>query len=102
MSGGRKSEKRCGECCWFCYEDTDGWGQCMQQDVCDCMHCSDLCTKDEFVSREKMRHYQALMLQHNRWRRDDNVPNSHKKVNPKELGEAIDFACKYMKTFSKL
>lgn len=95
-------ERCCGGCCWFCYEETSGWGQCMQQDDCDSMHCSDLCTTDQYFSRERMRHFMAVMLQANRYRRDKNVPAIYRMPNPTELGMAIDFAVKYMKVFSKL
>lgn len=93
----------CGGCCWFYAEDTDGWGQCIRQDIlCDSMHCSDLCTTDGYVSRERMRHYMAVLLQANRYRRDQHVPSIYRMPDPKELGEAIDFACEYMRKFSNL
>ena len=31
-----------------------------------------------------------ILEHHNRWRRDENVPNSLDMVNPTELGKAID------------
>ena len=95
-------EKCCGNCCWFCFEETDGWGQCMHQEECDSMHCSDLCTTDKYVSREEMRHHMAMLLQANRYRRDQNVPAIYRMPDPTELGKAIDFACDYIKTFSQL
>lgn len=95
-------EKCCGACCWFCYEDTDGWGQCMIQKECDGMHCSDMCTSEEYVSRDQMRHYMAVLLQANRYRRDDHVPAWHRMPHPTDLGKAIDFSYKYMKVFGKL
>lgn len=49
-------------------------------------------TKD----KEK-RHYLAVLLQHNRWRRDNHIPNARKMVNPTELGKAIDYAIKDIK-----
>ena len=49
-------------------------------------------TKD----KEK-RHNLAVLLHHNRWRRDDHIPNTRKMVNPTELGKAIDYAIKYIK-----
>lgn len=97
-----EKDKCCGSCCWFCFEEAGGWGQCMQMDVCDSMHCTDLCTTDEYVSREEMRHYMAVLLQANRYRRDNNVPAIYKMPNPTELGKAIDFAVRYIKVFSKL
>ena len=100
--GHMEKEKCCGGCCWFKFEDTDGWGQCIMQHDCDVMHCSYLCTTDEYVSREEMRHYMAVLLQHNRWRRFDGVPNECRMVDTKELGKAIDFSVRYMKVFSKM
>ena len=95
-------EKCCGNCCWFYGEDTDGWGQCINQDICDSMNCSDLCTTDKYVSRQEMRHHMAVLLQHNRWR-NNNLPTCHIwQVDPFEVGDAIDFACKFMKVFSEL
>lgn len=42
----------------------------------------------------------AVLLQANRWRRDDHVPSIYRMPDPKELGEAIDFAFDYMSKFS--
>jgi len=97
-------EKCCGCCCWFGYEDTDGWGICPHQDkpIGGCMHCSDLCTTDEYVSKEEKRHHMAVLLQANRYRRDRNVPAIYRMPNPKELGEAIDFAYSHMKIFGNI
>ena len=68
----QEEEKCCGGCCWFHSEDTDGWGFCIKQKGMDTdiMNCSDLCTTDGYVSREQMRHYLAVLLQANRYRRD--------------------------------
>ena len=97
-----EKEKCCGACCWFGYEDIEGWGQCPHQDIELCsMHCSDLCTTDKFISRETMRHHVAVLIQANRYRRDQHVPSIYKMPNPKELGKAIDFAVDYIKTFNK-
>lgn len=91
----REGAGYCGDCCWFKHEDTYGYGWCyeMQRE----MNCSDLCANGQYVAEERKRHYMAVLLQHNRWRRDDSVPNGCRAVNPKELGRAIDFAVKYMK-----
>ena len=97
-----KEEKLCGECCWFYGEDTDGWGQCINQDLCDSMNCSDICTTDKYVSKKEMRHHMAVLLQFNRYRRDDHVPAIYRMPKQGEIGKAIDFAYKYMKVFSKL
>lgn len=103
MKQNNEEEKCCGACCWMQYEDTDGWGFCALLDACNevigTVHCSDLCTVDgSFVSEEQKRHYIAVLIQANRYRRDNNVPGIYKMPNPTELGEAIDFAIKYLKT----
>ena len=97
-----KDEKFCGKCCWFFGEDTYGFGNCPFK-FADVRKCDEHCEAGEhFVSKKQMRHYQAVLLQANRYRRDDNVPAIYKMPNPKELGEAIDFAVKYIKIFSNL
>lgn len=102
MSMYKDEEKCCGNCCWFCYEETNGWGMCAcQKGDLDSMHCSDMC-EDNFVSRQAMRHHMAVLLLANRWRRDESEHHIYKMPNPKEFGKAIDFSIKYMKTFSKL
>ena len=92
-------EECCGACCWFKFEDTDGNGVCPNQDkpIGRQMHCGDTCATDEFVSNETKRHYMAVLMQHNRWRRSDSVPNHCRMVDVSELGKAIDFALKYMR-----
>ena len=95
----QKEENYCGGCCWFCYEQTNGWGQCIVQEMCDSMHCSDLCTTDKYLSKNDMRHYMAVLLQFNRYRRDDE--GIYRCPNPTEIGEAIDFAVRYLKVFSE-
>lgn len=41
----------------------------------------------------------AVLIQANRYRRDPHVPGIYKMPRPVELGRAIDFAVKYIKTF---
>ena len=96
-----QEEKCCGACCWMCYEDTDGWGQCVKQDVADSVHCSDLCTNDKYVSREEMRHHLAVMTQ---WVRISGKKEFCRMIAPsdQETKEAIRFAVDYIKTFNKL
>lgn len=38
-----------------------------------------------------------ILEKHNLWRRDNNVPSKYEMQEPKVLGQAIDFAIKYMK-----
>ena len=96
----KQEEKYCGNCCWFYAEDTYGWGGCPFQ-FAVVRNCEYKCNKKEyFVSIEQMRHYQAVLLQANRYRRDQHVPSIYNMPNPKELGAAIEFAYKYIKIFS--
>ena len=98
----KEEEKYCGKCCWFYAEDTYGYGCCPFK-FADLRKCDESCEAGEhFVSKQQMRHYQAVLIQANRYRRDDNVPSIYKMPNPKELGLAIDFAVEYIKVFSKL
>jgi hypothetical protein len=94
-------DKFCGECCWFYAEDTDGYGLCPLE-LFESKRCDEPCTNGEFVSKERMRHHMAVLLQANRYRRDDNVPPIYRMPNPKELGQAIDFAVRFMKVFGEL
>lgn len=97
-----KDEKCCGNCCWFYGEDTYGYGSCPFR-FAELQGCSEKCPiTEKYVSKEQMRHYQAVLLQANRYRRDDNVPSIYRMPNPKELGKAIDFAYNFIKIFSEL
>ena len=105
----KEIEKYCGNCCWFFGECTDGDGCCAKHywevpkdgndpmlTRCDSKACED------FVSDDEKRHHLAVLTQHNRWRRSDEVPAIYKMPNPTELGKAIDFVCEFVKTFEKL
>ena len=98
---GQDKMKCCGNCCWFYAEDTYGYGSCP---FCfgDVKECSDYACKDNFISRQQMRHHLAVLLQFNRYRRDQHDPPLYRIPDPKEIGEAIDFAYRYIKTFSEL
>ena len=95
-------EKCCGECCWFYGEDTNGYGICTFR-FAELQECSQKCEVPlKFVSKKEMRHHMAVLLQANRYRRDDNVPSIYTMPNPKELCEAIDFSVEYIRVFSNL
>jgi hypothetical protein len=98
----RKEEKCCGDCCWFKLEDIYGDGTCAKI-FAEITNCSDKCHKSElFFSKEQAKRYLHVLTEHNKWRRDDNVPNSLPMQDPKEIGLAIDFAVEYIKTFMEL
>ena len=96
----KDKEKLCGECCWFYAEDIYGYGCCPFRfaEVKDCEQPCEIPLK--YVSKKQMRHHQAVLLQFNRYRRDDD--GIYVCPNPTEIGNAIDFACWYMKVFSEL
>lgn len=98
-------EKCCGNCCWFKHEDIDGWGICYQDPFnksCNCEKPVSEYNDCGFVSRGKERHYRAVLLQANRYRRDQHVPSIYRMPDPNELGEAIDFAYSYIKIFENI
>ena len=93
-------DKFCGECCWFYAEDTYGYGCCPFRfaEVKDCEQPCEVPLK--YISKEQMRHHMAVLLQFNRYRRDNE--GIYVCPNPTEIGNAIDFAYNYMKIFSEL
>jgi len=92
----------CGECCWFHGEDTDGYGFCPFL-VYDMSKCDDRCRLPlKFVSKKAMRHFRAVLIQANRYRRVQSVPSIYRMPDVRELGRAIDFASEYIKVFSEL
>jgi len=96
------NERVCGLCAWFYGEDTYGYGCCPFR-FADVRECDMLCEAGEhFVSKQQMRHHQAVLLQANRYRRDQHVPAIYRMPNPTELGKAIDFAGEFIKVFSNL
>lgn len=95
-------EKSCGNCCWFCFEDAYGDGQCvevgddgypMMATMCNCHACK------RFVSRQEMRHHMAVLLQMSRYEKD---PLKHLSPWYEEKDRAIKFAYRYIKVFGKL
>ena len=98
----QKEEKYCGECCWFYGEDTYGYGFCPFR-FAETHECGQRCEVPlKYVSKKEMRHYMAVLLQANRYRRDDNVPSIYRMPDQKELGKAIDFSYQFIKVFSNL
>lgn len=95
-------EKTCGYCIHFAYECIGGEGICRkrysQKILQECVTCNKPACK-KFVSEKEWRHHTAVLLQHNRWRRDNSDVNARRMVNPKELGNAIDFAIDIIKTY---
>ena len=91
----------CGECCWFIHEMLNGGGLCVRRYCEDDQRMRDDFACEEFTGRQQMRHHLATLIRHDLWRRYNSVTNSRRQDDPKETGEAIDFAIDYIKQFSK-
>lgn len=92
----KEEEKRCGACCWFKFEDIDGWGYCScvaGGEVSGVMHCSDLCTHAAFVSIQEKRHHLAMLR---KCQRCLHLADS-KDVDVAEIQRSIDFVVEYVK-----
>lgn len=108
-------ESCCGNCCWFYGEMTCGDGFCAKAEnsgYADFFHCSDKCRWGKirdggsleyaFVSKKEMRHHMAVLLQLSRYGRDNSFPPIYMMPDPIDNKNAMEFAFKYMKVFSKL
>ena len=103
-----KEERCCGNCCWFYGEMTDGDGFCAEakDTFSDYTNCSKPCHvliegkvgHYAFVPHREMRHHMAVLLQYHRADEDMN----YRFPGGDSLEEAVVFAYKYMKVFSKL
>ena len=96
----------CGDCCWFYGEDADGNGSCAMHeydgDELPWYYESSLACP-EHTSRKEMRHHMAVLLQRLRFQEDDSGYSfTPKRKFPFGVFEAIRFAYRYMKVFSKL
>ena len=87
----------CFSCCWYVREN-EGLGVCYNCKNPERKPCTYSC--GSYVSRQQMRHYMAVLLAHIRWREDDMY--IHYSPDGDEAVEAMKFAFKYMKVFSKL
>lgn len=96
-----KEEKCCGDCCWMIGEDCYGYGMCAYI-FGEHVRCFDKCHNEHFVDKDDAERYIKVLEAHNKWRRDEHVPNSMPMQDPKEVGKAIDFAVDYCKTFMEL
>lgn len=111
----RFEEKCCGNCCWFCMENADGWGQCCTGNAMEgweagldpifgriskCDYKAGNCSK--YVSRQQMRHHMAVLLQWERYMSDRSELTLYRAPSLADRNKAMKFAYKYMKVFSKL
>ena len=54
------------------------------------------------ITKEQAERYSYVLNEHNKWRRDEHIPNSLPMQDPTELGLAIDFATDVIRTFKRL
>ena len=102
LDGTKACDGYCGNCCYFKHEDTDGFGLCYNPDVTlDEVRCSDESCRN-YLCIDKARHYIAVLMQFNRYRRDNDVPSIYRMPDQAEIGKAIDFGVKYMKLFMEM
>lgn len=92
----KEEEKCCGSCCWFKFEDTDGWGYCphiADGETSGMTHCSDLCTQNKFVSKSEKRHHLAML------RKCQKCLHlaDYKDMDVSEIQKSIDFVVEYAK-----
>ena len=93
---GKEEEKCCGACCWFQFEDTEGWGYCPHLTIGESSgvtHCSDLCTRDKFVSKSEKRHHLAMLRKCQKCLRFA----EYKDMDVAEIQKSIDFVVEYAK-----
>ena len=90
-------ERLCGDCCHFEHEETNGWGICpfLDAPIGGPMHCTDLCTTDEFVSVEDKRHHLAMLRKCQRCL-SGNI-GTKQDLDVKAVCEAIEFVVEYAK-----
>lgn len=96
----QKEERCCGGCCWFYAEDTYGYGVCPFR-FGDVKTCDEVACGDDFVSKEVMRHHQAVLLQFGRWMRKGDGDVVY-MPDVDDVREAVSFSYKYIKVFSDL
>ena len=51
---------------------------------------------DNNENNMSMKDAMKILIQHNKWRRDNHIPNKYDMVNPAELGKAIEIAINTM------
>ena len=95
-------EQRCGNCFWAKFYDLNADWICARTFE-DRVQYADQChNQDSFLSKEQAERCLHVLTEHNKWRRDEHVPNSLPMQDPKELGKALDFAVDVIKTFLEL
>lgn len=91
----------CRNCCFYEHPNTNtGWGECHDTKGGSYSRPNGMCYR--YVSIEQARQHIRTLEVHNKWRRDDNVPNAYPMQDPTEIGKAIDFAVEYIKSFINL
>lgn len=90
-------ERCCGGCCWFKFEETDGWGQCCCPDgecILGVTHCSDFCTGARYVGIDEKRRHLAVLR---KFQRCLSQVVKNKDVDVKSVCDSLDFVIGYCK-----
>ena len=96
-----KQTKNCCDNCYF-YEHPiidAGWGECHHTEG---IYCNPNSVCYRHITKEQAERYAYVLSEHNKWRRDEHVPNSLPMQDPTELGLALDFAIDVIRTFKRL
>ena len=72
--------------------DVDICGSSFNKEECD----SSINLDDNNENNMSMKDAMKILIQHNKWRRDNHIPNKYDMVNPTELGKAIEIAINTM------
>lgn len=94
-----KPRKRCGNCCWMKYANSNEEGICVKggsKVSCNYARCF------RYISIKQARHYIAVLMLHQRWRRSNEPCGTYRMQDPIEIGKALDFVIEYTKTFMNL
>lgn len=80
----------CSETCMlfdvdFCIPKIEVYGE-------DAFNENDVWFVENDHPKMSMRDAMKILIQHNKWRRDNHIPNKYEMVNPTELGIAIEVA----------
>ena len=97
----KQTKNCCGNCYFYEHGNSDtGFGKCHNQKGGMSCRPNSICYRH--ITKEQAERYAYVLNEHNKWRRDEHVPNSLPMQDPKELGLAIEFATDVIRTFKRL
>ena len=97
----KQTKNCCGNCYFFKHGNSDtGFGKCHNPNGGMSCRPNSVCYRH--ITKEQAERYAYVLNEHNKWRRDEHVPNSLPMQDPTELGLALDFATDVIRTFKRL